>query len=245
MPRKLWTKKDERKYEKILESCKLERSRGKKRTVATCKRIAAATVNRDRKARFGGGPQKRGEWSKMSPREQTEWMALDLKAAKFFDSLTSYGDSVEDRQAAFRLTQERYPGADFRRLIAGYGLDGRKAGLRGLGAIGPGDAAAAAAEFRAQMLEASAAGADSWAIARAQRAEAKADHDASSAWQTLMDYTNAVAHYREAALRASMLGEPIATDMHMVTAKVKWEAADFAEWLALSLSTCLHACPED
>jgi hypothetical protein len=49
MPKKDWTKKDERKYEAILASCKLERPRGKKRTAATCKRIAAATVNRDRK----------------------------------------------------------------------------------------------------------------------------------------------------------------------------------------------------
>lgn len=53
MPRGSWTKKDERKYEKILDSCKLERRKGKKRTVADCKRIAAATVNRDRKVRLG------------------------------------------------------------------------------------------------------------------------------------------------------------------------------------------------
>lgn len=54
MPRGSWTKKDERKYEKILDSCKLERRKGKKRSVATCKRIAAATVNRDRKVRLRG-----------------------------------------------------------------------------------------------------------------------------------------------------------------------------------------------
>lgn len=54
MPRKTWTAKDERKYEAILSSCKLERPRGKKRSVATCKRIAAATVNRDRKVRLRG-----------------------------------------------------------------------------------------------------------------------------------------------------------------------------------------------
>lgn len=57
MPRGSWTKKDERKYEKILDSCKLERRKGKKRSVATCKRIAAATVNRDRKVRLRGTPE--------------------------------------------------------------------------------------------------------------------------------------------------------------------------------------------
>lgn len=53
MSRKSWTKKDERKYEAILESCKLERKRG--RTVMDCKRIAAATVNRGRRGLRGRG----------------------------------------------------------------------------------------------------------------------------------------------------------------------------------------------
>lgn len=42
MPKGVWTPKDERKYEAILRSC------SKKRDQKTCKRIAAATVNRDR-----------------------------------------------------------------------------------------------------------------------------------------------------------------------------------------------------
>ena len=48
MPRKTWTAKDERKYEHIFESCRFG---DKPRSEKTCKRIAAATVNRDRKAR--------------------------------------------------------------------------------------------------------------------------------------------------------------------------------------------------
>lgn len=43
---KAWTAKDERKYEAILTSCVYTRG---KRAEKTCKRIAAATVNRDRK----------------------------------------------------------------------------------------------------------------------------------------------------------------------------------------------------
>lgn len=42
---KAWSAKDERKYEHILEAC--TESRGKRKT-KLCKRIAAATVNRDR-----------------------------------------------------------------------------------------------------------------------------------------------------------------------------------------------------
>lgn len=41
-----WSDKDERQYEKILESCK-KRRRGRGKT-KTCKRIAAATVNKQR-----------------------------------------------------------------------------------------------------------------------------------------------------------------------------------------------------
>lgn len=46
MPKGTWTAKDERKYEAILESCQFGKRRRSKKT---CQRIAAATVNRDRK----------------------------------------------------------------------------------------------------------------------------------------------------------------------------------------------------
>lgn len=163
MPRKLWTKKDERKYEKILESCRLERPRGKKRTVAACKRIAAATVNRDRKA----------------------------------------------------------------------GLRGR-----GLGAIRQEDAAAAMAELRARMLEESSLGADAWQAAQRRRDMTQEHPSASTAWSAAWDYANAVAHYQNAATLAKLLNEPLAEDMRSVVASVQWDAADFAEWLALSLQGC-------
>lgn len=53
MPRGAWTAKDERKYEAIFESCRFgSRPRSKK----TCQRIAAATVNRDRKRHALGAP---------------------------------------------------------------------------------------------------------------------------------------------------------------------------------------------
>jgi hypothetical protein len=127
MPRGSWTKKDERKYEKILDSCKLERRKGKKRTVATCKRIAAATVNRDRKVRLGstsGG-------TRLPPGHQK--LHDSLKAAELFESLVSYGDSADDRRAAYALAKQRYPRADFLHLIPGYGLglEKRRKGLRG------------------------------------------------------------------------------------------------------------------
>lgn len=48
MPVGAWTKKDERQYEHILESC---RSGKKRRSLKTCKRIAAATVNATRARR--------------------------------------------------------------------------------------------------------------------------------------------------------------------------------------------------
>lgn len=51
MPKKSWTPKDERKYQAILESCVFERGQ---REVKACKRVAAATVNRDRKRRRQG-----------------------------------------------------------------------------------------------------------------------------------------------------------------------------------------------
>lgn len=41
-----WTKKDERKYKAIVKSCTKYKKKG--RTLKVCKRIAAATVNRDR-----------------------------------------------------------------------------------------------------------------------------------------------------------------------------------------------------
>jgi hypothetical protein len=41
-----WSAKDERQYEHILESCRTGR---KKRSLSTCKRIAAATVNKQRR----------------------------------------------------------------------------------------------------------------------------------------------------------------------------------------------------
>lgn len=47
MPRKTWTKKDERMYKHILKSCKKKRGRSAK-GVKTCQRIAAATVNQHR-----------------------------------------------------------------------------------------------------------------------------------------------------------------------------------------------------
>lgn len=54
MPRGAWTKKDERKYEAIFESCRFgSRPRAEK----TCKRIAAATVNRDRALRGLAAPE--------------------------------------------------------------------------------------------------------------------------------------------------------------------------------------------
>lgn len=46
MPRGSWSPKRERQYKHILRSC-LERGRGKK----TCQRIAAATVNKTRRAK--------------------------------------------------------------------------------------------------------------------------------------------------------------------------------------------------
>lgn len=46
-----WTKKDERKYKAIVKSCTRYKRRG--RTLKVCKRIAAATVNRDRGYRKG------------------------------------------------------------------------------------------------------------------------------------------------------------------------------------------------
>jgi hypothetical protein len=51
MPKKKWSKRDEAKYEAILDSCKTSNRRKHKKgakLAATCKRIAAATVNRDR-----------------------------------------------------------------------------------------------------------------------------------------------------------------------------------------------------
>lgn len=53
MPRGTWSARDERKYEAILESC---RSGSKPRSKKTCQRIAAATVNRDRKRALGAPP---------------------------------------------------------------------------------------------------------------------------------------------------------------------------------------------
>lgn len=47
MPRGVWSAKRERQYEHILENC---RSSRKRRSVKTCKRIAAATVNKTRSA---------------------------------------------------------------------------------------------------------------------------------------------------------------------------------------------------
>jgi len=54
---KSWTAKDERKYEAILTSCVYTRG---KRAEKTCKRIAAATVNRDRRASLGKSATIRG-----------------------------------------------------------------------------------------------------------------------------------------------------------------------------------------
>jgi hypothetical protein len=58
MPKK-WSKHDEAKYEAILDSCKTSNRRKHKKgakDAATCKRIAAATVNRDRAlSEFRGG----------------------------------------------------------------------------------------------------------------------------------------------------------------------------------------------
>lgn len=54
---KAWTAKDERKYEAILTSCVYTRG---KRAEKTCKRIAAATVNRDRRASLGKSATIRG-----------------------------------------------------------------------------------------------------------------------------------------------------------------------------------------
>ena len=46
-----WTAKDERQYKHIVKSCSAGR---KKRSLKTCKRIAAATVNRDRAVKTAG-----------------------------------------------------------------------------------------------------------------------------------------------------------------------------------------------
>lgn len=49
MPKNKWSAKDERKYEHIYEACVIQARRGgEKGATKTCKRIAAATVNRDR-----------------------------------------------------------------------------------------------------------------------------------------------------------------------------------------------------
>jgi len=58
MPKKRWSALDERKYKAIVKSCKLSRGR-KKGATRICKRIAAATVERDRGiAELGlGGPR--------------------------------------------------------------------------------------------------------------------------------------------------------------------------------------------
>ncbi len=232
MPRKSWTKKDERKYEGILESCKLTR-RKDGRTVADCKRIAAATVNRDRKVRLGGPRRKLSE---MSPREQTEQMALDMKAAKFFDSLTSYGDSAEDRRAAFRLVQEKYPHADFRRLVAGYGLSSS----RGLGAIRPEDAEAAIRSTRSRVAMLANDASLEWQMARAQ-----AEHIAEELREcrrphptfvsdTLGRYGAAMMRYAQAEELSYLAQEPTSD----VADQVQVEASDFAKDLALAFSYC-------
>jgi hypothetical protein len=47
MPRAAWSKTDERQYAHILKSC---RRSDRRRSASTCKRIAASTVNKHRKA---------------------------------------------------------------------------------------------------------------------------------------------------------------------------------------------------
>jgi len=47
MPRGAWSRKDERQYEHIVDSCVTS---GRRQSLSTCKRIAAATVNKQRRA---------------------------------------------------------------------------------------------------------------------------------------------------------------------------------------------------
>lgn len=93
MPKKSWTKKDERKYEAILGSCKLDARREgeKKRTVADCKRIAAATVNRDRRGLGALGPGQIEKFRRDIAATEADWGAM---AAKEWDTARQGRDRV-------------------------------------------------------------------------------------------------------------------------------------------------------
>jgi len=193
MPKKTWTKKDERKYEAILSSCKLDRPRGKKRSVAACKRLAATVVNRDRKVRLSstsGG-------TRLPPGHQK--LHDSLKAAELFDSLIAYGDSEDDRRAAYALVKQRYPQADFQHLIPGYGL--RRRGLDGTSEEHAIDSRRASTRARRDLIAPRSCTAAIEAHAQVVTARAEAWWTSSETRETDNDLTRLVYQAQEAIRR--------------------------------------------
>lgn len=204
MPRKLWTKKDDRKYEKILESCRLERKRG--RTVADCKRIAAATVNRDRKAGTRG---LRGKSSYEVMRDWDDQIRALGEYAKLIGATTIDGAlypaaTEEDRRQARALLQEKYPHIEISR---------RRGFLGGFGALEP---AAVEGAIRRTLLEAregeAGAGAAYWEDARGWRDRlrkgAREGGGARTSWmltRMLDGYSAAMRAYAAAQAAARLL----------------------------------------
>lgn len=124
MPRGVWSSKRERQYEAILESCL---TRGGRRT-ATCKRIAAATVNqtrarmgetkeRDMAGLRGGGSRRRKAARKTASLTMATIKANNRKAGQHWfdkDTMRFFSSRVGNKvfrggRCAFFVTSEEGP----------------------------------------------------------------------------------------------------------------------------------------
>lgn len=143
MPKKRWSASDERKYKHILKSCKISQGR-KKGAAKMCKRIAAATVERDIGFRgLGASSADEKRWPGITAREakgSTEarasrrlWDDYEQRKAVFERAAARWdAEGTDEARAAKRQAMDEL--ADSERALHNWRYH-RRLGVGGLGAL--------------------------------------------------------------------------------------------------------------